>query len=605
MRLPRSAPALLLAALLLTACIMPPAPRDAEPAADAAATEQAEPEPEPADPLPVIVRSLPAAANVRSGPGTEHAALFHVLAGDELEATGRTADGIWLQVAFEGRNGWIFRTLTDIDADTLANLPATAGTGEITETPTPTAPAAEKPPADTGTDPAADTEAPAPEPTPEPPPAVDDTVRVIGNPVNLRLGPGTHYARDGQVHAGDRLRVTGRNADGTWLQVEHPDSPDARRWIHTPLTSLHPAAARVRFAEAPLPAAAPTPAPAAVEEPQPQPQQPAQEPAPAPVAADCTRRHTINPNETQLSQITDWYGLDLAAVAALNNLDAEAPLQAGTVICLEGTAPAVPPAGAATPAPAPGGACQTPIGPQSCIHIPDFPERGHPNAPIGPIVESASPYVWHAPGTYERDLPGLDYDFELVFTDISVMWDWTVRDFEGCYDALRAHMGVVPQEFGLQRMELRLADSFTWVDPNGETHTNWKEFHWRENGIYFSPQAAVDVPWLEWPNWDPAALPHPDVGMVQYGCYLQPDELAVCDIVPWWGNSHSIHVNAAAARAMANTVMYMSNNALANRYRSRLHERVLQADAYLFPLLDTRAGDPAGHGPCADLWRAG
>ena len=28
------------------------------------------------------------------------------------------------------------------------------------------------------------------------------------------------------------------------------------------------------------------------------------------------------------------------------------------------------------------------------------------------------------------------------------MWDWRIRDFEGCYDALRVHMGVVPQEFG-------------------------------------------------------------------------------------------------------------------------------------------------------------
>ena len=52
----------------------------------------------------------------------------------------------------------------------------------------------------------------------------------------------------------------------------------------------------------------------------------------------CSKLHTVNPNEKQLVQITDWYGLDLAAVAALNGMDPAAPLTTGSMLCLSATA---------------------------------------------------------------------------------------------------------------------------------------------------------------------------------------------------------------------------------------------------------------------------
>ena len=70
------------------------------------------------------------------------------------------------------------------------------------------------------------------------------------------------------------------------------------------------------------------------------------------------------------------------------------------------------------------------------------------------------------------------------------------------------------------------------------------------------------------------------------------------------GNSHSIHLHAAAALALANSVAdLLSEDSLAeyNPYS----DRVLQANAYLFPVWDNGLGDPTGPGPCADLWRAG
>ncbi len=70
--------------------------------------------------------------------------------------------------------------------------------------------------------------------------------------------------------------------------------------------------------------------------------------------------------------------------------------------------------------------------------------------------------------------------------------------------------------------------------------------------------------------------------------------------MPMWGHSHSIHLNTAATLAIANS---LPDHPLGG-YNS-LSDRVLQFDAYLFPLLDNRRGDPAGAGACVDVWRAG
>ena len=66
-----------------------------------------------------------------------------------------------------------------------------------------------------------------PEPTPEPEPSLP-TVTVTGTVVNLRSGPGTEHATAGQARQGDALHVTGRNADGSWLQIVNPANPAQR-----------------------------------------------------------------------------------------------------------------------------------------------------------------------------------------------------------------------------------------------------------------------------------------------------------------------------------------------------------------------------------------
>ena len=116
-------------------------------------------------------------------------------------------------------------------------------------------------------------------------------------------------------------------------------------WIYGPLTDVDAALIatlpEIGMMEAvvepaPEPDPAPTPEPVATSQPTPEPV-PAQPPAaPIPVA-DCQQLHTVNANETRLQQITDWYGLDLNTVAALNGIDANAPLTTGSLLCLSGT----------------------------------------------------------------------------------------------------------------------------------------------------------------------------------------------------------------------------------------------------------------------------
>ena len=320
---------LLLALLPLAACNIPAREAPAEPGPDAA-EPTAEPVAEPAaeDLIAVVVQD----ANVRTGPGTDHAIAFWLTAGVEVTVVGRNAEGDWLQIEHEDRPGWIFAALTDLATEPAAQLPTDAPSSEpVVAEPTPEAvePAPEPEP----------TVEPTPEPTSEPEAAPPDRVSatVTGTVVNLRQGPGTGHAIAGQARQGDALHATGRNADGSWLQIEDPANPAGHVWIYGPLTDIDGATVQTLVdvsASAVETAPEPTPAPT----PEPAPESAPQTPSAAPVpVADCTQLHTVNPNETRLVQITDWFGLDLATVAALNGIAPDAPLTAGSQICLSGT----------------------------------------------------------------------------------------------------------------------------------------------------------------------------------------------------------------------------------------------------------------------------
>ena len=209
--------------LLLGGCIVPPGQDTSPPP---------EPTLEPASELPAedLLVVVSQNANVRTGPSTDHSIAYGLTVGNEVTVVGRTAAGTWLQIEHQDRPGWIFAALTDI-ADRVAELPADA-------LPTPAAPdptvAAEPEP----------TPQPAQEPTPEPQAEPHSHVHatVVGTIVNLRQGPSTDHPTAGHVQTGDELRATGRNADGSWLQVMHPAATGELVWLYGPLTDIDTAA---------------------------------------------------------------------------------------------------------------------------------------------------------------------------------------------------------------------------------------------------------------------------------------------------------------------------------------------------------------------------
>jgi hypothetical protein len=84
--------------------------------------------------------------------------------------------------------------------------------------------------------------------------------------LNVRAGPGTGHAVIATAKQGDRLPVTGRNTDGSWLEVTLPDGRSG--WIAASLAQLNVPADKVALARViPTPPPVPTPAPAAVSKP--------------------------------------------------------------------------------------------------------------------------------------------------------------------------------------------------------------------------------------------------------------------------------------------------------------------------------------------------
>ena len=80
-------------------------------------------------------------------------------------------------------------------------------------------------------------------------PAAAPTDRVTltsGQIVNLRQGPGTNYAVVGQIAAGQRYDVTGKNEDGSWWQI---DDNGQKAWIIGQLVSASGDTASVAVAQ--------------------------------------------------------------------------------------------------------------------------------------------------------------------------------------------------------------------------------------------------------------------------------------------------------------------------------------------------------------------
>ena len=55
---------------------------------------------------------------------------------------------------------------------------------------------------------------------------------VVIQQLNIRNGPGTNFNSIGILNPNDVVNLTGKNTDGTWLQIDSPAAPDGKGWIN-------------------------------------------------------------------------------------------------------------------------------------------------------------------------------------------------------------------------------------------------------------------------------------------------------------------------------------------------------------------------------------
>jgi uncharacterized protein YraI len=153
--------------------------------------------------------------------------------------------------------------------------------------PAPQEPAAPEAPGDQASDETqgADTQDPTPlepapaEPEPELPTPEPDPQVTVSSMMNVRAGPGTNYNIIGSANAGQTFRVTGRNPENTWWQIDFNGQPG---WLFGDLVTAQNTQAVAVASNIPAP---PPPTATPIPQPTPVPQPPAPEtepPAPEP-----------------------------------------------------------------------------------------------------------------------------------------------------------------------------------------------------------------------------------------------------------------------------------------------------------------------------------
>ena len=199
-------------------------------------------------------------------PKTTGRQILYLEAYDQNKAVVARSDAIVLMVDAP--------TATPVPAPTIAPEPtaeplsspvamAAAVTGTTTTSATGTLTATT---ATTGTTPLTGTAAPVTAPTTSAVAATGSpSLTVTTDSVNLRSGPGTNYALQGQLTQGQTATVVGKSADGTWWQIE---AAGTTAWVFGELVQANAAAANVPVVKAPvLPTASPTVEGAATEVP--------------------------------------------------------------------------------------------------------------------------------------------------------------------------------------------------------------------------------------------------------------------------------------------------------------------------------------------------
>ena len=145
--------------------------------------------PEAGSPVVTMIGDM----NVREGPGTDYARIGGALEGGTYAITGKSADGEWWQISFEGESGWVYAPF--VTAANAENVPTVGGSAAQT---------------------------------------AGEAVATVGGDLNVRDGPGTDYARIGGANEGEAFAITGKSADGEWWQISFEGESG---WIYAPFVT--------------------------------------------------------------------------------------------------------------------------------------------------------------------------------------------------------------------------------------------------------------------------------------------------------------------------------------------------------------------------------
>ena len=144
--------------------------------------------------------------NIRSGPGTDYDRIGGATAGEAFVITGKSPDGEWWQIDFDGQSGWIYAPYV-----TAVNVEGVPVVGDSQ--------AESRPPEDSTT---------------EAPTTPDEPLATAGGDLNVRAGPGTEYERIGGANEGEEFAITGKSSDGEWWQIDYEGQSG---WLYAPFVT--------------------------------------------------------------------------------------------------------------------------------------------------------------------------------------------------------------------------------------------------------------------------------------------------------------------------------------------------------------------------------
>lgn len=152
--------------------------------------------PSPPSPTIVPVRGITSTQlNVRAGPSTVSETLGIIAADQVVQIVGQDPGGNWWQIIHEAGadgKGWV--TAQYVETATKPEVPVIGGGGIG--------------------------------------PGSGNSAVVIQQ-LNVRSGPATSFNSIGILNANDVVILTGKNRDGTWLQIEFAGGPDGKGWVNT------------------------------------------------------------------------------------------------------------------------------------------------------------------------------------------------------------------------------------------------------------------------------------------------------------------------------------------------------------------------------------